>query len=353
MADAPVSIVIPAFNQVAYCQACVASLRRCTPRPVKLILVDNGSTDGVGPFFDSVAGAEAVHALSNRGFAGGVNLGLERAEGHVVLLNSDTLLTPGWLDRLESALLSAPDIGVAGPMSNCAAGRQQIDGLRLRDETEVDAFALELARRKAASVLEVTRLVGFCLMLREEAWRKVGPFDERFGIGNFEDDDYGTRMRRAGYRLVVAEDSFVFHHGGRTFAGMGLEGVPFERLLEENRRKYMEKWDVHVPEALSGARRAAHLNEEARHALENGDPGQAMRLLRAAIEACPDEARHYNDLGSILWQANKHELAYELFVQALKQDPACEEARRNARSAAEGLGRSQELDAWLNGVNGA
>ncbi len=340
MAAAPVSIIIPAFNQVAYCQACVASLLRCTQRPYKLILVDNGSTDGVGPFFDSVAGAEAVHAEKNLGFAGGVNLGLERAEGHAVLLNSDTLLSPGWLERLEAALLSAPEIGMAGPMSNCAAGPQQIDGLSLRDEPEIDAFALALAARNAGRVRDVTRLVGFCLLLRDAAWTAAGRFDERFGIGNFEDDDYGTRLRRAGWRLAVAEDCFVFHHGGRTFEGMGLTGERFDRLLDENRRKYMEKWEVFVPGADAGARRAARLNDEAQRALADGDAAQALRLLRSAIEACPTEARHYNDLGVVLWQAGKHELACELFRQALAQDPQYPDALENARAAAEHLGHT-------------
>lgn len=342
----PISIIIPAFNQLDFCRACVASLQRCTTRPYRLILVDNGSTDGVGPFFDSVPEAEAVHAAGNRGFAAGVNLGLTRAEGHVVLLNSDTLLSPEWLERLERALLNGEDIGMAGPMSNCAAGAQQIDGLALRTEEQIDAFSRELAIRKSGTVRPVTRLVGFCLMIREAVWREIGPFDERFGIGNYEDDDYCARVRRAGYRLVVAEDAFVFHHGGRTFAGMGLEGAAFNQLLEENRRRYMQKWDVQVP-APSPARRAEQLNGRAQEALGHGRTQEAVQLLRAAIEADPSAPANYNDLGAVLWKLQQPEVAYGLFLEALKRDGSYAPAIENAESAATRLGKPDEFRNWL------
>lgn len=328
----PISIIIPAFNQVAYCQACIASLRRCTLREYRLILVDNGSTDGAGPFFDSVEDATVIHTGENLGFAGGVNQGLNRAAGHIVLLNSDTLLTPGWLDRLEAALLSADDIGMAGPMSNCAAGPQQIDGLSLNSEPVLDAFAEEWTRRNAGRVRDVNRLVGFCMMIRDNAFRRAGMFDESFGIGNFEDDDYCTRLRKEGFRLVIAEDCFVFHHGGRTFQGMGLTGDAFEQLLAENRRRFEEKWGVHVPNPPAAQRRAQRLNEQARQALADGNPLEAIRLLRAAIEIRPEEAQHYNDLGVILWQTGRIGLARQCFQQALQCNPEYTEARDNLAS---------------------
>ena len=79
-----VSIIIPAFNQLDYCRQCVGTLQRNTEGPYRLILVDNGSTDGVSEFFDNVAGAEVLHLGENRGFAGGVNAGLDAAEYHAL-----------------------------------------------------------------------------------------------------------------------------------------------------------------------------------------------------------------------------------------------------------------------------
>lgn len=342
----PFSIIIPAFNQLGYCQECIVSLQHCTPSGYSLILVDNGSTDGAGEYFDTVPGAEVVHSETNLGFAGGVNLGLARARGDVVLLNSDTLLSKGWLERLRSALYSAADIGMAGPMSNCAAGPQQLDGLALRSQEEIDAFAEELYQKRAGRVREVVRLVGVCLMIREKVWKEIGLFDEQFGPGNYEDDDYCTRIRRAGYRMAVAEDSFVFHYGGRTFAGMNLLDGAFDQLMRTNRERYSAKWGVRLPERLSPPGQAASLNARAQEALGAGDTAKAMRLLKAAIETCP-AARDYNDLGAVLWRVGQHAAAYEFFLLALRQDAAYAPAQDNARQAAEALGRSEDLRAWL------
>lgn len=338
-----VSIIIPAFNQLAYCRGCIESLRRCTPRPHRLILVDNGSTDGVSEYFDSVAGAVVVHTGRNLGFAGGVNAGLARAEGHAVLLNSDTVVTPGWLERLERALLSAPEIGLAGPRTNCAPGAQQISGLHLASVEAIEVFAAKLAQEQAGRVTDVTRLVGFCLMIREEALQRIGLFDERFEIGNFEDDDYCTRARQAGYRLVLAEDCLVFHLGGRTFAGMGLEGDSFQQLLDANRARYAAKWDVHIPAPPTPAMQAQHYREQAKAALEAGNPGDALRLLKTAAGAEPENPAHLEALASLLLRLGRRELAYELVQQAIALDRWRPSAVDLARTIAQALGKTAEF----------
>jgi GT2 family glycosyltransferase len=240
----PVSIIIPAFNELHYCQQCLNTLLVHTRRPYKLILVDNGSTDGVGEFFDAIPDACVVHAGSNRGFAGGVNLGLAQADGHVVLLNSDTLTPSGWLERLERALLSDDRIGIVGPMSNSVSGDQKIEGLSFTSVEAINAFAGALEERNRGVVQETTRLVGFCLMIRDRVLRDVGFFDEDYGIGNYEDDDYCVRTLQAGYRLGIARDAFVFHYGGRTFLGMGLTDDKWRALMMANERHFLAKWQA-------------------------------------------------------------------------------------------------------------
>ena len=184
----------------------MTSLLLHTPAGVKLVLVDNGSTDGAGAFFDSVAGATVVHTGENLGFAAGVNAGLQHAEGHAVVLNSDTLLPRDWLVRLLAHLEADPQVGVVGPRTNCASGPQQIEGLRFADLHAINDYADQRAARYAGQRVIVPRLVGFCLVIRDVTLAAVGHFDERFGMGNFEDDDYGLRVRKAGWRLAMAED---------------------------------------------------------------------------------------------------------------------------------------------------
>ena len=342
-----VSIIIPAFNQLDYCRQCVDTILANTRQPYRLILVDNGSTDGVAEFFDSVPGAEVVHAGSNLGFAGGVNLGLARAEGHVLLLNSDTLAPEGWLERLEGALEQADDIGLVGPMSNYVSGGQQIDDLEFDSMDDINAFARELAQRNRGKLREAARLVGFCLLIRDKAFKELGYFDESYGIGNFEDDDYCLRAIRAGYRLCIAEDAFVFHYGGRTFLGMGIADDKWRGLVEENEKRFFQKWNVAPEERCDAAQEAKRLNTQAKQAVEQGDLTQAVRLLKQAIEAFPLLEVNYNDLGVVLWRMGDRDRAFGYFARAVRLNPAYAEARDNLRDAAETLGKTAEAQVLL------
>jgi glycosyltransferase involved in cell wall biosynthesis len=342
-----ISIVIPAFNQLDYCKQCIETVLAYTHTPYQLILVDNGSTDGVSEYFDGVPGARVIHSERNFGFAGGVNIGLRIAEGHVLLLNSDTLVPEGWLEPLERALLSADDIGMVGPMSNYVSGPQQIAGLLFESQDEINAFARDLAARNKGQLQDTTRLVGFCMLIRDKALREVGLFDERFGIGGYEDDDYGLRVMRAGYRLCIAEDAFVFHYGNRTFLGMGIVSEKFYGLLATNEKQFREKWtQQETPEARA---ESTSLNAQARTAACSGDLGTALRLLARAIKISPSQAANHNDLGAVLWGLGRRDKAFDCFVQAVRMNADYTEARDNLREAGEALGRMAEVEALLQG----
>ncbi|MFO7974652.1 MAG: glycosyltransferase [Candidatus Hydrogenedentota bacterium] len=347
MAPKPISIIIPAFNQLDYCRQCIESLHINTDRAYRLILVDNGSTDGVSEFFDSVPDAVVVHSETNRGFAGGVNLGLDHADGHVLLLNSDTLVPRGWLGVLERALLQKSDIGMVGPMSNCVSGPQHIPELEFTSLDEINAYAAHRAREHKDRCQDVDRLVGFCLLIREETVQQVGRFDVSFGPGNFEDDDYCLRVRRAGYRLGIAQDAFVFHYGNRTFLGMGIVGDRWDKLMTANQRKFIQKWNLEPPERKEAVQESQRLNARARQAFEQGDIREALELLRQAIVVCPWWEVNFNDLGVILWEVERHEDAYQQFLRAIQLNAAFEDARANLRQAAEVLGKTNEAHTAL------
>ncbi len=338
MNPAPVDIVIPAFNQLDYCRQCVTSILQNTDVPYRLVLVDNGSTDGVGEFFDEVPGAIVVHTGENLGFAGGINRGLAHCTGHALLLNSDTLVPRGWLGRLLGALLQDDAIGMVGPRSNCVSGAQQIDDLHFDTLDAISAYADELHRAHGNAARDTGSLVGFCSLIRDAVLQRVGMLDERFGMGNFEDDDYGLRVQRAGYRLGIAEGAFVFHYGSRTFAGMGLVDDAWRELIARNESLFLAKWDGAVaPRAAEAERSRAH-NEAARDAVAAGDDAEALRRLKDAIAACPELAENHNDLGVLLWRLGQRARAHAAFARAVRLDPANTTAQENLRDAAAALG---------------
>ena len=235
------SIIIVTYNQLHYTRQCLESLRFRTDEPIEIIAIDNGSTDGTVDYFQSQADVTLIANVENKGFPAAVNQGLRIAKGRqVVLLNNDTILTTGWLRKLLDAAYSDDRIGLVGPVSNSVSGPQQI-AVDYRNLASLDGFAWEQGKRHTGQRLELDRLVGFCLLIRREVIDAIGLLDERFGVGNFEDDDYCRRAQQAGFRTVVALDSFVHHFGSVTFAA---SGVDFAGLLQENEQKYREKWSA-------------------------------------------------------------------------------------------------------------
>jgi len=83
----------------------------------------------------------------------------------------------------------------------------------------------------------------FCVAFRRDVYDCVGPLDERFEIGMFEDDDYSVRVANAGYRLTVADDVLVHHFGEASFGGLVPSGR-YTELFNSNRRRFEEKWGM-------------------------------------------------------------------------------------------------------------
>jgi GT2 family glycosyltransferase len=153
---------------------------------------------------------------------------------------------PSHVGHEDAAELGARDrgIGLVGPMSNYAPPPQLVDDVPYRDLDEMNAFARRWRDEHRGQWFTAGKLSGFCLLLKRAVYEAIGGLDERFGIGFFDDDDLAVRARRAGFELAVARDLFVHHFGSRTFAGNGIDAG---RLLEENARRFAEKWGDAAP----------------------------------------------------------------------------------------------------------
>ena len=187
------SILMLTNNQLDYTKLCLASIRSRTDEPYEVIIVDNGSTDGTVEYLRNMEGVRLITNAENRGFPAAVNQGIRIAGGgYIVLLNNDCIVTTGWLSRLIEAANSSTEVGLAGPYSNCVSGEQQIvvDYQQLSD---IDGFAWEWGKAHADQRVETNRLVAFCLLIKRSVIDRVGLLDERFGLGNFEDDDFRRR----------------------------------------------------------------------------------------------------------------------------------------------------------------
>jgi GT2 family glycosyltransferase len=237
-----VSIVTLSWNAPDFTKKALESIRERTSEPYEVIVVDNGSGEPTRAMLQAIDDPHVriVYNEMNRGFAGGNNDGMAVAKGdYVVLLNNDVVVTDGWLDGLLDPFERQPGIGVTAPRSNIVVGHQQLGGLKYSTETEMHAFAAERREEVSGTGYFADRAIGLCLCIDRTVLDQIGGLDERFGLGNFEDDDFSIRVRAAGYAIYVCNDVFIHHFGSRSFAA---NNVDYSKTMDENWKKFAEKW---------------------------------------------------------------------------------------------------------------
>ncbi|TCS79626.1 glycosyltransferase [Pectinatus cerevisiiphilus] len=243
--DFMTSIIILTHNNLAYTKLCIKSIRKYTKiGTFELIIIDNASIDGTFEWLKQQNDIKYILNEKNNGFAGGCNQGIKMAVGtEILLLNNDTIVVPGWLENLRRALYSSPQVGAVGPVTNNATNLQSINVPYKNNEwKEIIDFGGEYNRiNKNKGWQKKVRLIGFCMLIKMTAVKKVGLLDERFFPGNFEDDDYSLRLIQAGYDLLQCNDTFIHHFGGTSFKKYKQK---YTDILSTNQRKFSAKWGI-------------------------------------------------------------------------------------------------------------
>lgn len=228
-----VDIVVPVFRGERETRSCLESVfeSRCAT-PHEVIVIDDASPEpAISRWLDVLAGEGRITLLrhpANRGFVASVNEGMARDPARdVVLLNSDTEVAAGWLDRLAASVRGDATVATSTPFSNnatiCSYPRPLVPNAIPEDETTASLDAA-CAAANAGRTAPIVTAVGFCMYIARRALERVGPFDEeRYGTGYGEEVDFCMRAARAGFRHVIAADVFVRHVGEVSFAGAGVE----------------------------------------------------------------------------------------------------------------------------------
>ncbi|MCW8137403.1 MAG: glycosyltransferase [Planctomycetota bacterium] len=255
----PVSIVLVAYGRVELSGECIDSILAHTPPPFELVLVNNGSRDATLTLFRSVRArlgpATPVQVLdngANLGFPKGANLGVRAARGrHVIVLNNDTRVLPGWLEALLAAAETSVDVGVV------TAKILDLDGTTVQSAGGVvhapeggfwspgqgeERTSPSVSRRRT-----VTNAGGPCMLLTRALMERLAPdgeiFDESYSPGYFEDSDLCMRAREAGFALVYEPGAEVLHHGKATASLVASEGsLDVWGRFDLNRRRFHERW---------------------------------------------------------------------------------------------------------------
>lgn len=247
-----VSIVTLSWNAPAYTKIALDSIREHTSEPYEVIVVDNGSGKETLEMLRAIDDphVRVIYNPFNRGFAGGNNDGLAVARGeHAIVLNNDVVVTEGWVDRLLAPFGRIPSIGVTAPRSNKVAGHQVVYDAIYEDGAGMHAYAAERAREYRGRGYLSDRAIGFCLCISRTVLDQVGGFDESFGAGNFEDDDYCLRVRAAGYKIYICDDAFIHHFGSQSFAA---NNVDYAASMHGNWAIFAKKWGYPAAYPVNG-----------------------------------------------------------------------------------------------------
>ena len=219
------SIVIVSFNARTDLLNCLASLAQAPPSlPIdacEIIVVDNASTDGSAEAAEQMPGVRVIRMGRNAGFAAANNAGIRAGRGDLVLLlNSDTLVPRGALDRLVERLAETPGAAIAGPRLVDAGGRPELSFGRmisplneLRQKRRTRAWIeTETAREQI-----VDWVSGACLLVRRADAEAAGLLDERFFLYT-EDVDFCHAVRQLGRKVLFTPVATITHLRGRSRA---------------------------------------------------------------------------------------------------------------------------------------
>lgn len=242
---AEVSIVIQAYNRLEKTRNCVESvLQYTTDVNYELILIDNGSQDTTMEYFLSVPceKKKIVHITKNVGasFPNSV-LNLNQLGRFVCFLASDLILTPRWLENLLVCIKSDDKIGMVNPVSSNTSNLQEVD-LAYQTIAEMQEKARVFNCSTPQKWEERLRLITLGALYRKEALYAIGwPLGDVGFFHDFGDDDVTFRIRRAGYRTVLAGDTWICHdHDFRR--GEGKDPTEFQESLNIGRTNFKEKY---------------------------------------------------------------------------------------------------------------
>lgn len=269
------TILIPVYNAPEETKACIQSVIDNTTLEANLLLINDGSPDkAIAPLLQSFSRnyphITVMTNEENMGFTRTVNRGFSMIEGDVILLNSDTQVTPRWLENMTIAAYGDPQVATvtavsdnAGAFSVPEAGTNEMPQWLVRDR-----LGRIISGASHHVYPDAPTGNGFCMYIKAEARADVGKFDEKnFPRGYGEENDFCLRALKRDWKHIADDATFVYHERSASF------GDQKARLIRDSyasiRRKHPE-YDALVHE-FSRSSRMYEMRKHARAALESAD----------------------------------------------------------------------------------
>ena len=227
-----VDIIIPIYNALEDVKKCINSLYEHKTYDFNIIAIDDCSDKETEEYLKKESikrGFKLLRNKENLRFTKTVNRGFKESKGdYVVLLNSDTIVTPRWIEKILSCFASDEKIGIVGPLSNAASWQNVLFlddkkfGVWLVNETpkgySVEKMGMLVETISKKLYPKVPSVNGFCYVIKREVLDKNGSLDEEyFPTGYGEEDDFSIRAINSGFKIAVADDTYIFHAKSKSY----------------------------------------------------------------------------------------------------------------------------------------
>ncbi len=249
-----VDIIIPVYNGYDDIRLCMESIFKYTDlEQNRVLLVNDKSPDErILPLLKSYLRphVELIDSPVNEGFSASVNKGMESSQNDVILLNSDTIVTKNWVEKLQACAYRNRETGTVTPLSNsatlCSVPVMCQDN-QVPSNVTIDEYAEIIEYCSMKKYPRITVAVGFCMYIKREVIAQTGLFDAKtFERGYGEENDFCNRAEQYGYQHVMCDDTFIYHKGTVSF-------------LTEEKQRLIEAHDAILRERYPEQMKKNHL----------------------------------------------------------------------------------------------
>lgn len=225
-----VDIIIPIYNAYEYTEKCLKTIYQNTNSAYNLYLINDCSTDKkIDELLLRVESQKKpqwlkqlyiVNNIENMGFIGTVNKGMSMSNNDIVILNTDTEVPMGWLQRIMQPILKNEYVASVTPFSNSAticSFPKFCEDNALPKGIDVNTIDALFENFGSGAIVDIPTGVGFCMAMSRKCIKEIGVLDEVYGKGYGEENDWCRRAVRAGYTNTMITNLFVYHKHGASF----------------------------------------------------------------------------------------------------------------------------------------